>query len=107
MRNRFEVRALTCALLLLLCACTGGAMLAGSKVEGIYEDAQGYASIEFMPAGKAHFSLHGVGGACTYKIQGTRLTVVLEGETFVFTINNDDSLTGPSGTYLSRLKKKK
>lgn len=107
MRNRFGVRALSCALLLLLSACTGGAILAGSKVEGIYENAQGNASIEFMPAGKAHFSFHGAGGEGKYRIEGNKLTLVVEDETTVFTINSDGSLTGPSDSFLTRLKKRK
>lgn len=77
-----------------------------SKVEGTYTNPEGNASVEFMAGGKAHFSLVGAGGACTFKQVGNKVTLNLEGEEIVFTVNGDGSLTGPEG-YLSRLKKKK
>ena len=107
MKNPIVARALICALALFLSACSGGAVLAGSKVEGTYENAQGNASIEFMPGGKAHFSFHGAGGYGKYKVEGDKLTLFVEDETTVFTINADNSLTGPPDSFLTRLKKKK
>lgn len=77
-----------------------------SKVEGTYTNPEGNATVEFMAGGKAHFSIHGAGGACTFKQVGNKVTLNLEGEEIVFTLNEDGSLTGPEG-YLSRLKKKK
>ena len=91
-------------ILLMICTLLSAA---GPKLEGVYENDQSNASVEFMPAGKGHCSLYGVGGACSYKIEGTKVTVNLEGEAIVFTINSDGSLSGPQGTYYSRLKKKK
>lgn len=106
MKNPIGARALICALALFLSACTGGAILAGSKVEGTYQNAQGNASIEFMSGGKAHFSLYGAGTDGKYKVEGDKLTLVVEGETIVFTINADGSLSGPPDSYFARLKKK-
>ena len=95
------------ASLLALGACSAVPTLAGGKVEGTYENAQANASIEFMPGGKAHFSLYGAGGDCTYKVEGNKVTVTIEKEPVVFTINDDGSLSGPAEGYFSRLKKKK
>lgn len=78
----------------------------GSKVEGTYTNPEGNASVEFMAGGKAHLSIYGAGGACTFKQVGNKVTLNIEGEETVFTVNEDGSLTGPEG-YLSRLKKKK
>ncbi len=77
-----------------------------SKVEGTYTNPEGNASVEFMAGGKAHISIYGVGGACTFKQVGNKVTLNFEGVETVFAVNEDGSLTGPQG-YLSRLKKKK
>jgi len=109
MTRRFWYRrvVLTFPLVAILAACSAVSTLAGGKVEGTYENAQGNASIEFLPDGKAHFSLYGAGGDCTYKVAGNKVTVILEDEPIVFTINDDGSLSGPSQGYFARLKKKK
>ena len=78
-----------------------------SKLEGTYSNAEGTASIEFMAGGKAHFSLSGLGGEGTFKQVGNKVTVNMDGEQTVFTVNEDGSLTGPPDSFLSRLKKKK
>ena len=79
---------------------------AAAAISGTYQNAEGNATIEFLPAGKAHFSIHGAGGPVTYKVAGNKLTLMLDDVPMEFTINPDNSLTGPDG-YLSRLKKKK
>ena len=81
---------------------------AAAAISGTYQNAEGNASIEFLPAGKAHLSIHGLGSPATYKVVGNKLTLMLDDEaTTEFTINPDNSLTGPPDGYLSRLKKKK
>ena len=79
---------------------------AAAAISGTYQNAEGNTSIEFLPAGKAHLSLHGMGGSATYKVAGNKLTLVFEDVPMEFIINPDNSLTGPDG-YFSRLKKKK
>ncbi len=79
---------------------------AAAAISGTYQNAEGNTSIEFLPAGKAHLSLHGMGGPATYKVAGNKLTLTLDDVPMEFTINQDNSLTGPDG-YFSRLKKKK
>ena len=103
MKNRYSAKVLLCALILVFSTCAAGA--AGSTVEGTYENAQGNASIEFTACGKAHFSFHGLGGECKYKIEGKKLTLIVEDETTVFSINEDGSLTGPPDSFLPGLKK--
>lgn len=104
-----EIRFQTGILALILALCTACASLAGGGVEikGVYENTQVNASLEFLGNGKAHFSLYGVGGPCTYKVEGKKLILTLEDEKMVFTINDDGSLSGPPGSYLSRLTKRK
>ena len=79
---------------------------AAAAISGTYQNAEGNTSIEFLPAGKAHFSIHGAGGPVTYKVAGNKLTLMLDDVPMEFTINPDNSLTGPDG-YFSRMKKKK
>jgi len=97
------------ALMLMNSACMGSAAGGGGngEVKGVYENAQGNASIEFLDGGKAHFSFHGVGGDCKYRLEGKKLTLIVDDETTVFTVNDDGSLTGPPDSFLSRMKKKK
>lgn len=81
---------------------------AAAAISGTYQNAEGNTSIEFLPAGKAHLSLHGLGGPATYKVAGNKLTLMVGDDAEIeFTINPDNSLTGPPDGYLSRLKKKK
>jgi hypothetical protein len=81
---------------------------AAAAISGTYQNAEGNTSIEFLPAGKAHLSLHGMGGPATYKVAGNKLTLMVDDDAAIeFTINPDNSLTGPPDGYLSRLKKKK
>lgn len=96
-------------LALILALCTACASLAGGggAIQGVYENTQANASVEFLGNGKAHFSLYGVGGACTYKVEGKKLVLTLEEEKLVFTINDDGSLSGPPDSYFSRLTKRK
>jgi hypothetical protein len=83
------------------------AIAAVATIEGVYENAQANASVEFLAGGKAHFSFHGVGGECTYKITGDKIALTCDGEVTNFTINADGSLTGPPDSFVARLKKKK
>lgn len=78
-----------------------------SKVEGSYTNPEGNALVEFMAAGKAYFSLHGVGGPCKFKQAGNKLTLTVEGEDTLFTVDDNQSLTGPTDSFMTRMKKKK
>ena len=81
---------------------------AAAAISGTYQNAEGNTSIEFLPAGKAHLSLQGLGGPATNKVAGNKLTLMVGDDAAIeFTINPDNSLTGPPDGYLSRMKKKK
>jgi hypothetical protein len=82
-----------------------GCSAAKSDISGTYTNAEGNTSIEFMPGGKAHFSLYGVGGECTYTQSGKTVVLTCEGAATEFTIGDDGALAGPPGSYMSRMKK--
>jgi hypothetical protein len=72
---------------------------------GVSKD--GNTSVEFMADGKAHFSLHGVGGACTYSQDGDRIRLIcVDGETLEFTVGEDGALSGPPDSFVTRLSKR-
>ncbi len=85
-----------------LTACGAGA----GGVSGVYTNADGNTSIEFLKDGKAHFSLHGLGGECTYTQSGKQVVLTCDGETTEFTIGDDGALAGPPDGFMSRMKKK-
>jgi hypothetical protein len=57
--------------------------------------------------GRAHFSVHGVGGQCTYLQNDRTVLLTCEGETTTFMVEHDGALTGPPDSFLTRLKKRK
>lgn len=96
-------------------ACSGGAPAgAGTAVSGAYTNAEGNASVEFVTPrpgsgqaeGRAHFSLHGVGGQCTFTQSDRTVRLTCEGETTTFVVEDDGVLSGPADSFLTRLKKK-
>ena len=88
---------------LALGACGGAG---GGAVSGVYTNADGNTSIEFLKDGKAHFSLHGLGGECTYTQSGKNVVLTCDGETTEFTIGDDGALAGPPDGFMTRMKKK-
>ena len=79
---------------------------ADTKVSGVYTNAEGNASVEFIDEGHAHFSLHGVGGQCTFTQEDRTVLLTCAGETTKFIVEDDGALTGPADSFLTRLKKK-
>jgi len=79
----------------------------GSGVEGsTYEDNGGVVKIEFKSGGKAYVSTGPATNTCTYSENGKKVSLVCEGDTTIFTVE-DDALNGPPGGFLTRLTKKK
>lgn len=87
-------------------ACGSAAARADSKVSGTYTNAEGNASVEFLANGRAHFSLHGVGGQCTFTQTDRTVVLTCGGETTEFIVEDDGALAGPRDSFLTRLKKK-
>jgi hypothetical protein len=79
----------------------------GSNVEGnTYEGNGGVVKIEFKSGGKAYVSTGPVTTPCSYSESGKKVSMICEGDTTVFTIE-DDALNGPPDGMLTRLTKKK
>jgi hypothetical protein len=87
-------------------ACGSASARGDANVAGIYANPEGNASVEFMSGGKAHFSLHGVGGQCTYTQKDRQILLICEGERTEFTVEDDGALIGPPDSFMTRLKKK-
>lgn len=81
----------------------------GSSVTGTYSDANGAFTLELRSGGKAAFTFMGETASCTYAVDGKKLNLNCEGDAgkTVFTIHDDGSLTGPPGTFLPALRKRK
>ena len=79
----------------------------GSKIEGsTYEGNGGVIRIEFKSGGKAYLSAGPATTTCSYSESGKKVTLICEGDTTVFTLE-DDALNGPPDGLLTRLTKKK
>lgn len=91
------------ALFVVFLAGCGG----GSKVSGVYSNAESLGSVEFLDGGRAVISLSGMGQTVPYTQSGKIVKLDWEGETVELTVEKDGSLTGPSGSFLARLSKKK
>jgi len=99
MSNKNIAAALCAAALILGCVPGGG------RVSGVYSNPENTASVEFMPEGKAHFSVTGVGGDCTYTQNEKTVELTCEGESTQLTVGDDGALTGPPDSLMTRLKK--
>ncbi len=90
-----------------LIAAFGTTIGCGSKVEGsTYEGNGGVVKIEFKAGGKAYVSTGPVATPCSYSESGKKVSLICEGDTTVFSVE-DEALNGPPGGMLTRLTKKK
>lgn len=84
-----------------LCVVAAGC---GSKVKGhIFHDNGGVVKIEFKSGSKAFVSTGPVTNACSYTESGKRVNLVCDGDTTVFTVEDDGALSGPPNGFLARL----
>lgn len=93
-------------LIAILTVCTtgcGGTNAAGNT----YIDNGGVVKIEFKSGGKAYVSTGPVTTTCSYTESGKSLTLVCEGDTTEFAVDDDGALNGPAGGMLARLTKQK
>jgi hypothetical protein len=104
MKSRFNLlNVLAISLIGAVASLTGcGSNVAGST----YEGNGGVVKIEFKSGGKAFVSTGPVTTPCSYAESGKKVSLVCEGDTTVFTIE-DDALNGPPDGMLTRLTKKK
>jgi hypothetical protein len=90
-----------------LVAALGAMIGCGSKVSGdTYEGNGGVVKIEFKSGGKAYVSTGPVTNTCSYSESGKKISLVCEGDTTEFSVE-DDALNGPPDGLLARLTKKK
>jgi hypothetical protein len=104
MKSKFNLsNVLAISLIGAVAALTG----CGSKVEGsTYEGNGGVVKIEFKSSGKAFVSTGPVTTPCSYTESGKKVSLACEGDTTVFSVE-DDALNGPPDGMLTRLTKKK
>jgi len=96
-----------CLSLLLCVAITAVSITAGcGGVTGTYSDPTGGVSIELKSGGAAMFTFAGQSSPCTYTTSGKQVSLTCQGQTTVFTIQDDGSLAGPPGSLMPPLKKK-
>ena len=80
-----------------------------SSITGTYSDTLGSVILELRSGGKANFTFMGNVQDCSYETSGKQLTLSCKGEDSptIFTIHDDQSLTGPPGTLMLPLRKQK
>ena len=81
----------------------------GGGIKGTYSDVMGSMILELKSGGKANFTFQGDVADCTYTSSGKQVTVSCKGEagTTVFNVHDDGSLTGPPGSFIPALVKRK
>ncbi len=100
--------SLSNSLAISLFVALGTTIGCGSKVEGnTYEGNGSVVRIEFKSGGKAYVSTGPVTTTCTYSENGKKVTMICEGDSTVFTVEDDGALSGPPDGLLARLTKKK
>lgn len=78
----------------------------GSPLKGTYVNADGAMVIEFLPKGKAFFSMYGMSQPCTHRGNASSVTLTCDGDDLVFTVDEDGALAGPPDSFVARMKKK-
>lgn len=81
----------------------------GKSMTGTYSDSLRSIVLDLKSGGKANFTYMGDVADCRYSVSGTKLTVNCQGDagTTVFTIHDNDTLTGPPGSLIPALRKNK
>jgi|GEM_PF-898897 len=100
---------LSLVLLLVTLASLAGGEGCGSSVQGTYSDPNGAITLELKSGGKAAFTFMGETAQCNYTVDGKKLMLDCKGDPgkVTLTIQDDGSLTGPPGTFMPPLRKRK
>lgn len=90
-----------------LCAMLATGCNSGPR--GTYSDTPGSTVLDLKSGGKANLTYMGDVADCTYTTSGKQLTLNCPGTagTLVFTIHDNDTLTGPPGSFIPALRKQK
>ncbi len=100
---------LSLALLLVALYSIAGCDGCGSGVSGTYTDPHGAITLDIKSGGTATITFMGETAQCTYTVDGKKLALNCKGDAgkMTFNIQDDGSLTGPPGTFMPPLRKKK
>ena len=81
----------------------------GKSITGTYSDSPHSVVLDLKSGGKANFTYMGDVADCKYSVSDPKLTLNCEGDagTTVFTIHDNDTLTGPAGSLIPALRKNK
>ena len=76
----------------------------GSRVSGhTYHNNGGVVQVEFKSGGKAYVSAGPKNGVCDYSESGKTVTLVCDGDTTSFSVQDDGALVGPEKSLMARL----
>lgn len=96
------MRRMTAFLVLLALSAFLGSC--GDAVTGhIYQNNGGVVQVEFRSAGRAFVSAGTVVHRCTYSESGRSVSLVCNGETTNFKVQDDGALVGPANGLMARL----
>jgi hypothetical protein len=69
----------------------------GSGPVGKYQDANKLVTVELQAGGKAVVSMGPISGQGTWTISGNQITITVQGDSQVFTLASDGSITSTNG----------
>lgn len=91
-----------CGFLVLGCMAIAGCH--SNSVKGrTFHDNGGLVKIEFKAGGKAFVSAGPMTNTCSYTESGSKVTMICDGDTTVFTVDEDGALAGPPNGFMARL----
>jgi hypothetical protein len=68
-----------------------------------YHDNGGVLKVEFKSGGKAFVSAGPMTNTCSYTESGSKVNLVCDGDTTMFTVEDDGALSGPPNGFMARL----
>jgi len=75
-----------------------------NSVQGrTFHDNGGVVKVEFKSGGKAFVSAGPMTNTCSYTESGTKVSLVCDGDTTLFTVEDDGALSGPPNGFMARL----
>ena len=89
----------------LAAACLCAILVAcGSRVSGhTYHNNGGVVQVEFRTGGKAYVSAGPIVHTCSYSESGKSVSLVCDGDTTDFRVQDDGALVGPAAGLMARL----
>jgi len=81
----------------------------GNGVAGVYSDPNGAVTLELKSGGVAALTFMNETATCSYAVSGQQINLDCKGDPgkLSFTIHDDGSLTGPPGSFMPSLRKRK